>query len=646
MLILASGQQACSQEEQSVQNRDFSKMVTAERNAGIRQLSFRASQRTTDYDLKYHRLVWEVDPGVSYIKGEVTSYFVPKADNFTQINFDLAANMQVNQVRYQGSSLPFELSEEDNLNIQLPVVLPAGRLDSITVYYEGSPESNGLGAFELDTHDGTPVLWTLSEPYGAKIWWPCKQDLNDKIDSVDIIVSTPSAYRVASNGVLQSETVNGGLKTYHWKHRYPIPAYLIAIAVTNYAVFSDFVQLAGRELEILNYVYPESQQRAEEQLSSTVEMMELFGNLFGEYPFADEKYGHAEFGFGGGMEHQTMSFMGSYSYSLQAHELAHQWFGNKITCGSWRDIWLNEGFATYLTGLTYEFLDAPGDWSLWKRGLIDNITSVSFGSVRVDDTTSVSRIFNGRLSYQKGAMLLHMLRWKLGDEAFFRGVRNYLEDPDLAYSYAKTEDLQAHLEEAGGQSLDAFFMDWFYGEGYPSYQVQWVPLGDTLRIKLGQTTSSTTVGFFEMPVQLQASGLGIDTLLRFDHSFDGQIMDFVLPGTVNELVFDPNSWIVSADNSIEQVDELDKPISITRSFMNALRIGPNPTTQQLKIELEESQHSIRRMDLIDSGGKLIRSYLPTINPFYIEVEDLRKGVYYLKFTTSELQKSFPIIKID
>ena len=149
---------------------------------------------------------------------------------------------------------------------------------------------------------------------------------------------------------------------------------------------------------------------------------------------------------GGGMEHTTMSFMGSWSRGLIAHELAHQWFGNKITCGSWEDIWLNEGFATYLDGLVYENFDGQDVFSQWRKAVVNSVTSSPSGSTFVTDTTSVSRIFNSRLSYRKGAMILHMLRYKIGDDNFFQGVKNYLADPTLAYSYAKTEDLQRHLE--------------------------------------------------------------------------------------------------------------------------------------------------------------------------------------------------------
>ena len=254
-------------------------------------------------------------------------------------------------------------------------------LDSLTISYSGNPISSGFGSFEQGTHNGDPVIWTLSEPYGAKGWWPCKQDLNDKIDMIDVYITTPQynasneEYIAVSNGLEQSQVVNGNNKTTHFKHQYPIPAYLIAIAVTNYEVYSHEVANNGNPFDVVNYVYPEDLAYAQANTGVTVDIMDLFTNLFEEYPYASEKYGHAQFGWGGGMEHTTVSFMGGFSRGLIAHELAHQWFGNKVTCGSWQDIWLNEGFATYLSGLVIEDFDGLPSFRSWRVGKVDHITS-------------------------------------------------------------------------------------------------------------------------------------------------------------------------------------------------------------------------------------------------------------------------------
>src|SRR5690606_28472419 len=167
------------------------------------------------------------------------------------------------------------------------------------------PES-GFGSFVQSEHEGIPVVWTLSEPYGAKDWWPCKQDLQDKADSIDIRITTPSAYRVASNGLLIEEAdIAGGLKRFHWRHRYPIAHYLIAFAVTNYEVYHTQIEMANDTVPMETWAYPENAFEMQLNAGDIQQQMPLFSDLFGLYPFAHEKYGHCQFGWGGGMEHQT-----------------------------------------------------------------------------------------------------------------------------------------------------------------------------------------------------------------------------------------------------------------------------------------------------------------------------------------------------
>jgi aminopeptidase N len=447
-----------------------------------------------------------------------------------------------------------------------------------------------------------------------------------------VIVHTPEAYRVASNGLLVEESGQGDTKTYHWQHRYPIPAYLIAVAVTNYAVYSDWVPTDSDPIEVLNYVFPENLSSAQNQTEDIIEMMQLFNDLFGLYPFAEEKYGHAQFGWGGGMEHQTMSFMGGFSYGLQAHELAHQWFGNKVTCGSWEDIWLNEGFATYLTALTYEFLGNEQAWEDWKSSRINSVTSLNYGSVWVNDTTDVNRIFSGRLSYSKGALLLHMLRWTLGDEDFFQAARNYLNDPSLAFGYASTEDLQGHLEAQSGLDLETFFDDWFFGQGYPSYHLQWASEDDFLQLTVGQLTSHSSVDFFEMPIPVYVSGEGQDTLLRLDHQYSGQFFWLELPFTVENVEFDPDSWILSKGNTIQ---EGTYNRTVEPDLSNRINLFPNPTPGQLTVRADGLQ--IEGVQVIDLSGQVLwtREGLTTKGVIELELEQLPAGFYLMLVDTNE-----------
>ena len=596
-------------------------------------LEFRSNPLTQGYDLKYHRMEWSINPTVRQISGTVTTWFEAVEEGFQTLYFDLDPALNVSAVLQRGINIPFQmLPAQKSISIQLPQPLSAGTLDSVSIIYSGVPPQTGFGSFVQANPAGNPALWTLSEPYGARDWWPCKQDLNDKVDSIDVIVRTPQLYRVASNGLLVSEIQDGTDKIFHWRHRYPIPAYLVAISVTRYAVYSDFVPVPNSEpIEVLNYVFPQDSAFARSQTWRTVEIMQLFNELFGMYPFAEEKYGHAQFGWGGGMEHQTMSFMGGFSHLLQAHELAHQWFGNKVTCGSWEDIWLNEGFATYMEGLTYNFLPATGNWRNYLTAKINSVVRQPGGSVWVNDTTSVNRIFSSRLSYNKGAMLLHMLRWKLGDEDFFQACRNYLNDPELAFGYARTYQLKAHLEAQSGMDLDEFFEDWFYGQGYPSYNVTMWDNGIGLIVQIYQTTSHPSVNFFEMPVPIRFNlANGMDTTVVFDHQFSGQLYTVVLPDSVVSGIIDPDLWLVSANNTIDAIVVSTKQPEL----ISGLRWYPNPAGEILSIEWPGYSGMPLPVKISDTKGRVVWTGELDKELTEIDLSKISAGFYTISVMTA------------
>ncbi len=604
---------------------NLNEIIHFERTNAAKKISFKANPNTTNYDLKYHRLEWTVNPTEDKIEGTVTSYFVAN-ENLNSIVFDLADNMIVSKVSQRGNDLNFSQNTNDELTINLPTMQNKGVLDSLTITYGGNPVSSGFGSFETSVHGAlrTPVLWTLSEPYGAKGWWPCKQDLIDKIDSIDVIIKHPSAYRAASNGLLQSEKENGLQTTTHWKHRYPIPAYLIAIAVTNYTVYNDHV--ANGDFDVINYVYPESLNSAKAGTAATPAIIDLFGSLFEPYPYADEKYGHAQFGWGGGMEHTTMTFMGSWGRSLIAHELAHQWFGNKISCGSWEDIWLNEGFATYLDGLVRENFDGEAAFRSWKANLVQDITSQSDGSTFVTDTTSVGRIFSGRLTYRKGAMILNMLRYKLGDDDFFQAIKNYLSDDNLAFSYAKTSDLIYHLEAVSGMDLTEFFNDWFYGEGYPTYDVNWHqnPANNIVRFNVNQSQSHSSVSFFEMPLPVKVNGSGGESeLIRLEISENAQTFNTEIPFEIVSIEIDPEVQLISKNNSAVLGVDIEK-------LQNDITIFPNPVGSTLSIA-NNSYASIKKITIYNVlGGIVMVEHNPASK---ISLNKLTFGIHLVKIDT-------------
>jgi aminopeptidase N len=604
----------------------------SEAKTAYRQMMRSSNLNTGNYDVKYHRLELDVDPSQAQISGDITTYFEAK-EAMTEITFDLADNMTVSQVLQRGNSLAFAQNTDDELVITLPITQNQGVLDSLTISYSGNPISSGFGSFEQTTHAGDPIIWTLSEPYGAKGWWPCKQDLIDKIDSIDVHITTPEfnpsneAYVAVSNGLEISQSVTNSERVTHFKHGHPIPAYLIAIAVTNYEIYSHQVPNNGNPFDIINYVYPESLVSAQASTEVTVDIMNIFTDLFEEYPFSDEKYGHAQFGWGGGMEHTTVSFMGSFSRGLIAHELAHQWFGNKITCGSWKDIWLNEGFATYLSGLVIENLDGEASFKAWRQQKVNNITSQPSGAVYLtdQDTTSVNRIFSGRLSYNKGAMVLHMLRQKLGDTDFYQGLQDYLDTPDLAFDYAKTQDFNDVMEASTGENLDEFFNDWIYNQGYPSYNVNWNQNGNQLKLTVSQTQSHNSVSFFEAGVPIRVVGTLGETLnVVLNNTTNNEQFFETVNFTIQDVIFDPDIHLISKNNSVVlSTDEFN--------FNTDIIVYPSPTTSVVNI-LKPDGLDIQNIKVYNSLGQLLlqSSWTPQLN-----LNTLASGLLFVQFHTED-----------
>lgn len=607
-------------------------IAEAEMKSASATMNFIANPNTLNYDVTYQKLEFTVNPAVYFISGKVTTTFTALS-SMSSVVFDLTNDLTVSSVKQNNLPVTFSQSAEE-LTIALQNTLTTGNSTSVEIIYSGAP-SDAEDAFTISTHSGTPILWTLSEPYGARDWFPCKQDLNDKIESIDVYITAPSIYTSVANGIEVSQITNGnGTKTTHFSHDYPIPAYLIAIAVTNYQIFTQTAGTAPNTFPIVNYLYPESFIDSQTSLAVTLPIMDLFEDLFETYPFSNEKYGHAQFGWGGGMEHTTVSFMGSFGRELIAHELGHQWFGDKITCGSWNDIWLNEGFATYLSGLVIENLDGNLQFRLWKNSLISNITSQNGGSVYVpeSDITNVNRIFSSRLSYNKGAMVVNMLRFKLGDTNFFQGMKNYLADPNLAYGYAQTSDLKSHLETISGMDLTEFFNDWVYGQGYPSYQFQAQNLVNQVQITVNQSQSHSSVSFFEMPLPVRllgANGEQVDVILN--NTTNNQTFVENVAFTVTSIVFDPEKQLISKNNQVT--------LSTKSLELNAMRLYPNPASSLLNLQLPDDAQ-IDNVIFYNTLGQVIKTSTDTS----WNVSNFAKGVYFLKVMNSFGTKTFTFIK--
>jgi aminopeptidase N len=423
-------------------------------------------------DAKYYKLDLTLSYSPNYLKGSVQIDAVPFSQALNSFFLDLSNNLHVDSVISNNSVLTFT-HQNDKLMINLPRVYQPNEKFSVVVFYRGIPVSNGFGSIEFGSHNGDPAIWTLSEPYGARDWWPCKDNPDDKVDSSQVNLTCADNLIPVSNGVLQRVNENGdGTHTYFWNNIHPIANYLISMAVTNYTVYKTYFHYSLTDsMPVVHYIYPENFNNVKPMLDKTVRMLEIFSVRYGLYPFIDQKYGHAEFGWSGGMEHQTITSLGSFSEQIIAHELAHQWFGDMITCKNWHEIWMNEGFATYSEAVYFEAID-ESSYTPYIESLMAYAKSAK-SSVYANDISSVAKIFNYASTYAKGAIVLHMLRGVVGDSTFFRIMKSYAASPGLRYNNASTDDFRSVAENVYGKNLEYFFNEWVYGKGYPHYNYSW-----------------------------------------------------------------------------------------------------------------------------------------------------------------------------
>ena len=584
----------------------------------------RGTLKSDSVDVHYNVANWRIVPGVHEISGSLEAHVTVKAYDITHLYFDLSDSLTVDSVTMAAVSLPFNHTG-DVLDIDLMTAFSPNANVIVTIYYHGIPVvGNG---FYIGTHSGVPVTWTLSEPYGASSWWPCKDGLTDKVDSIDINISTILGNRAGSQGLLQSVDTVGTDVVYHWKHRHPVTPYLVSIAVSNYEEFTVSVNSGSQTFDVLNYAYPENRILAESNVSRIPEMFQTFDSLFIPYPFRNEKYGHAECGFGGGMEHQTMTSMGGWNYDLIAHELAHQWFGDYVTCGSWEELWLNESFATYLTGLATEH-NKPQEWLTWKTGKVSHITSQPDGSVFVSDTTVFWRLFSSRLTYDKGSMVIHMLRWKMGDDDFFQAMKNYLNDPIIKDGFGTTEILQGHLEAVSNLDLDGFFADWYYGEGFPVYTITMAGIRPNYSVRISQTTTHNSVDFFELPVPIQFLGNGLDTTMVFDNTVNGEWFDFTIDKPIALIRLDPAKQLITdSPNYILGTDEIEtskvEPV-----------LYPQPAKDVIHITNIQMDSKLSECELFDvAGNKVDAKFTNSGSEWNLNIEDYPSGIYLISHPT-------------
>lgn len=587
-----------------------------ERFSKLNQLQQVQYPGDSQIDITYYGLDLTITTNPNYLTGIVT--IGVKADT-TEINscfLDLRNFLTIDSILINGASTTFTHSN-NIININLDHTYLQGEPFTLKIYYRGEPGGTNFGGFYFGTHGGTPIISTLSESYSGPYWWPQKDTPADKADSSDVRITVADNLIPVSNGTLESITPNGnGTHTYHWKNHHTIANYLISLAITNYTQYDTYYHYSPTDsMVITNFIYPENFNFVKPYVDETDEMIEVFADKYGEYPFIDEKYGHAEFQWGGAMEHQTCTSMGFWGSGVISHELAHQWYGDMITCKDWHHIWLNEGFATYSEAV---YIEAKSGKAAYDAEMSSNLNQakMAVGTIWVQNINDEWEIFNGARSYAKGACVLHMLRGIVGDSTFFDIMRAYSDDPDLKYGVATTEDFQEVAESVSGLDLEYFFHEWIYGENEPTYTVGWHGThvsGDIYRVSLtiNQAVNSNPT-FFTMPVQIKVNTSLGDTTVTLFNDAQTQNFQFQVTGEPQSIVFDPGNWILKNNTTIivgvEPEIPLPKQFSLEQNY-------PNPFNPSTTIQYEVPKTSKVILKVYDITGKEIRTLVDgTLSP--------------------------------
>jgi len=524
------------------------------------------SERTSNqeqYDIKYYSLDLTPDPATSVLTGKVqiVGEIITTSLGYIELNF--IDNMEITDI-YLTDDPETKLSYNRNnhiLSVNLESNYAQDQNFNFTVEYHGTP----WYGFGFDSHHGQPMIWSLSQPYGARAWWPCKDLTSDKADSLDMRVTVPTGLIVASNGSLMEQTTQGGKTTFWWHEKYPIIPYLVSVAIHPYTVnYDNYIYNDGADtMKIHFYMFPDHVNELTEINPKVKEMIAFFSEIYGPYPFVDEKYGHADYYGGGAMEHQTCSSFSFWNEWVYAHELSHQWWGDMVTCDSWHHIWLNEGFATYSEALwteyTYRDIYPEGVASAYQ---MQESLYLGPGTVYVEDPLS-EPILHGGLSYNKGSWVLHMLRHVVGENNFFDILKAYYKSVHK-YGTATTEEFQAICEQVSGMDLEYYFHQWIYEPGYPIYDYGWTSelQGDgSYKISGFIDQVQTEYSLFKMPLDI--SIVTYDTVITTHmETIENKSHSFEFTSTEEPwlVLLDIGNWV------LKEVRERTKPEIVFSNF--------------------------------------------------------------------------------
>jgi aminopeptidase N len=616
-----------------------------ERFARSKELSKVMYPGDSKIDITYYGLDLTITTNPNNLSGSVIIGVKTDTASISSCFLDLRNFLTVDSILINGASTTFTHSN-NLININLDHTYVQAETFTLNVFYHGVPGSSGFGGFEFGSHAGTPAIWTLSESYSGPYWWPQKDTPADKADSSDVWITVADNLIPVSNGTLESITDNGdATHTYHWKNHYTIANYLISLAITNYVQYDTYYHYGQNDsMVIMNFIYPEDFNTVKNDVDETDEMIEVFSDRYGLYPFIEEKYGHAQFGWGGAMEHQTCtsaSFWAFNSYTI-SHELAHQWYGDMITCKDWHHIWLNEGFATYSEAVYVEDKSGQAAYNSYIVSEMSNAKN-AVGTIWVQNIEDEWEIFNGPRSYSKGSCVLHMLRGIVGDSTFFDIMRTYSDDPNLKYGVATTEDFQAVAESVYGQDLDYFFQEWIYGENYPKYTVNWnrnFVSGNTYQVEFNVIQNvNSNPSFFTMPIKIKVNTSSGDTVVTLFNNAQNQNFQFTVTGEPQTINFDYGNWIL--DDLLGITDSEITPVPGSYSLEQNY---PNPFNPSTKIKYNLPKKDFVTIKVFNLLGKeifILVNQLQDAGEYEIEfnASGLNSGIYFYRMEAGQFTQT-------
>ena len=599
-----------------------------------------------DYDVKFYFLDIEVDNSSTYVSGSVTYYAEVVSTVLDTFAFELISSMTVDEVLINGDSKTFT-HNTDEAFVPVGSSLGEGEMFEVKINYHGTPSSGGFFSGITSTNDwGKDVTWTLSEPFNARDWWPVKQVLEDKADSAWVFLTTDANNMAGSQGLLTAVTPMPDNKLrYEWKTGYPIDYYLISFAVSDYQeynIYSHPDDMGADSLLIQNFIYDASGclEQYKDGIDATAEMIEVFSDKFSLYPFSEEKYGHCLTALGGGMEHQTMTTIGGFSFGLVAHELGHMWFGDNITCATWSDIWINEGFATYSEVLAREFIQGEAAMQSRINSIHTNVMSAPDGSTYIPPEEiyygNEWRIFNGRLSYNKGAAILHMVRFEFqDDDLFFDALKQYTQQ--YGGSTATGANFRDKMAEVSGIDFTDFFDQWYFGQGYPTYSLQWSQDDDNFYLETNQTVSyPSATPLFKMLMAYKLNFTdGTDTTVYFYQTDNVDYFTIPLSKTVSGIIIDPDNWVINKVGSITvNTEEFNKKLEFG--------FGPNPVKNNLNIYFNDDKSVLRDIVIYDLSGGIVKEVNSAEQNVTLDVSDLPVSAYIIEasYRGNKITKKF------